>query len=136
MSAIKCKLCNKWTDSGEAEIICFHCIDKPSDKNIYKDIERIVNSHSTAKGLTSAIAKYITMKVNPLDLQVIPNFAEADIRKRYDQICNKIDYWRKRVEKEKSYEQGYEYGLVYAEKQFRNLFKDGEGNELESKSSA
>ena len=72
---------------------------------------------------------------NPLDLLVIPTFAEADIRRRYDRICNKIDYWRKRVEKEKSYEQGYEYGLVYAEKQFRNLFKDGEGNELDSESS-
>lgn len=75
------------------------------------------------------------IKVNPLDLLVIPTFAKTDIRKRYDQICNKIDYWRKRVTEEFSYEQGYEYGLVYAEKQFRNLFKDGEGNELDNKSS-
>ena len=33
-------------------------------------------------------------------------------------------YWRK------SYEQGYEFGLIAAEKCFRNLFKDGEGNDL------
>lgn len=77
----------------------------------------------------------ISIKANPLDLSVSTTFAEEDIRMRYDRICRMIEQWRKRVQTEKSYEQGYEFGLVAAEKCFRNLFKDGMGNELESKSS-
>ncbi len=59
---------------------------------------------------------------NKVDAVVSGKFAEEDIKKRYNTICKQIELWQKRIEKEWSYEDGYKNGLVYAEKQFRNLF--------------
>ena len=71
---------------------------------------------------------------NQVDLLVTTTFAEKEIRKRYDIICDKIKQWDK-TKRMGDYADGYRNGLVMAEKQFRHLFRDGEGHELESKSS-
>lgn len=72
--------------------------------------------------LIQLLDDYLKANSSQLEPLVSGKFAEEDIKKRYNTICKQIELWQKRIEKEWSYEDGYKNGLVYAEKQFRNLF--------------
>lgn len=67
------------------------------------------------------------LKANPLDALLGKAHPKADVllarvEKSYDFICRKIKWYEKRIKKDCDYPSGIRLGLVFAEKQFRDLF--------------
>lgn len=93
-------------------------------KSMENKLEKVLQNETKENVLAWLDKKRANLVSDRLDLQVNTTFTKEDIKKRYDRICQMIEQWHNRVQTEKDYAQGYEFGLVAAEKCFRNLFKE------------